>query len=86
MSLVGVPPALRAQLDQQHAEYVAHLDSMLAAAELVDSVEPADRHAVILTAIATGLDGTDAQRALKAACLAAVAIERLSRQAKEAAG
>lgn len=80
MSLINVPPALRAQLDRQHAEYSAHLDRLLASADLLESTEPEDRAAVILTGLMTGLEGTDAQRLLKAACLASVAIERLSRK------
>lgn len=80
MALHNVPPALRAQLDQQAAEYFGHVDHMLAAAGLFESTEPADRMTLIATAITHGLTGTTEVRLLKAVHLAAAALERLSRK------
>jgi hypothetical protein len=77
---LNVPPALRARIDQQVAEYSRHVDELLAAADLLESTATADRVAILNTAITLGLTGTTEEQLAKATALAATALERLSRK------
>lgn len=77
---LNVPPAIRARIDQEAAEYFSHVDRMLEAAALMESTAPADRVALLATGITQGLTGTTEQRLAKATALAAAALERLARK------
>jgi hypothetical protein len=77
---LNVPPHLRACIDQEAAEYFGHVDGLLEAAALLESTEPADRVALLCTAITHGLTGTTEVRLAKAVALAAAALERLSQR------
>lgn len=78
MSL-NITPAHRAAIDREHAEYAGYVSQMLGAVTGCETTAPAERTALIATAINAGLLGTEAERTHKAIAIAAVAIERLSR-------
>ena len=78
--ILNLPPALRAQIDQQYAEFSEAVDGLVKSCDLMESTEPVDRANLIATAIYTGLAGDTELRLRKAVHIAAVAIERLSRR------
>lgn len=78
MSL-NVPPALRAQADQELAEYTGIVDGLLKTQLMTDPMDRVSRVATLSYAIASGLTGVGDERLMKAAAIAAVAIERLAR-------
>lgn len=81
--LLNIPPGIRARIDQEATEYFGIVDQMLQGAELLESTEPAERVALLATAIHHGLTGTTQERLAKATALAAAALERLSRKADQ---
>jgi ribosome-associated translation inhibitor RaiA len=80
---LNVTPAHRAAIDREHAEFNGYVSQLVEVVATFETVSAAERTALTATAINAGLRGTDAERANKAIAIAAVAIERLSRQAKE---
>lgn len=75
----NIPPALRAQADQELAEYTDIVDSLLKSSLMTDPMDRVSRVSTLSYAIASGLTGVGDQRLIKAAAIAAVAIERLAR-------
>lgn len=77
--MLNVTPAHRAAIDREHAEFTGHVAKVLEATAKVENADPAERTAIIATAIYAGLRGTTEERCRKAVVLASVAIEQLSR-------
>jgi hypothetical protein len=77
---LNVPPDRRARIDQEAAAYFGHVDALLQGIALFETTDPADRVALIVTAIAHGLTGSTQERLDKATVVAAAALERLSQK------